>query len=228
MIHIKKPWGWERVVGTWENWKTKILHVNMGARTSLQYHREKFEIMFNRDGSYRTIPPNTVHRLEGPVEVLEISMGTDVDIVRLEDDYHRNKGVVAVSGGFDPLHFGHIRYFQAAQKLGTKLQVWLCSDEWLIRKKGYVFMFYEERKEILEALSCVDEVLPQINEKDDTTFESLIKYKPDIFAKGGDRTLDNLPLSEIEVCKELGIELRTGVGGSKIQSSSDLVRKVIT
>ncbi len=147
-------------------------------------------------------------------------------IEKLEEiEDKRGECVVAVSGGFDPIHFGHVRYFQAARKLGTKLQIWLTSDEWCVRKKGYVFMSYAERKEILEALSCVDEVLPQINEETDTSVESLHHYRPDIFAKGGDRTLNNIPLTEREACESLGIDLRFGVGGPKIQSSSWLVNK---
>jgi len=132
----------------------------------------------------------------------------------------KNKIVVAVSGGFDPIHVGHIRYFQAAKKLGDRLLVILNTDEWLMKKKDYVFMPYEERAEILLALECVDEVVPQID-KDETVRTTLFVYRPDIFAKGGDRTFNNIP--EAEVCEKYGIMLVTGVGGNKVQASSKLV-----
>ena len=132
---------------------------------------------------------------------------------------------VMVSGGYDPIHIGHIRQFKAASWHGN-LVIALCSDAWLLRKKGYVFMPYEERKEILEKIKHVWKVVPQIGEGD-TAVESLIYYKPKIFAKGGDRTPDNMPQEELEVCKNLGIELVYGIGGDKAQSSSELIEKVI-
>ena len=71
----------------------------------------------------------------------------------------RERIVVAVSGGFDPLHIGHVRLFQEARKLGGELLVILNNDNWLLKKKGFVFMPQEERMEILEALSVVDRVV---------------------------------------------------------------------
>ena len=133
--------------------------------------------------------------------------------------------IVAVSGYFDPLHIGHIRYIRDAKKLGDKLVVILSRDDQCIAKKGYVFMPYEERKEILLALKWVDEVVMNIDD-DLTVTRTLEKLKPDIFAKGGDRTPETMPKSEIEVCKRLGINLVFGVGGEKIQSSSWLVQKI--
>ncbi len=67
--------------------------------------------------------------------------------------------VVVVSGGFDPIHSGHIAYFNSARNLGDKLYVALNSDEWLINKKGKFFMPFKERKTILESLSVIDEVI---------------------------------------------------------------------
>ncbi|MHA1304297.1 MAG: adenylyltransferase/cytidyltransferase family protein [Candidatus Heimdallarchaeaceae archaeon] len=131
--------------------------------------------------------------------------------------------VVAVSGGFDPVHAGHIRYFKEAKKLGDKLVVILNSDNFLLAKKGFKFMSFEERKEIIEALECVDEVIECIDE-DQTVCETLMRLVPDIFAKGGDRTIDNIP--EKEICDKLGIKLVFGVGGGKIQSSSLLVKRI--
>ncbi len=133
---------------------------------------------------------------------------------------NNKKIVVAVSGGFDPVHIGHIRYLKEAKKLGDKLLVILNSDDFLIRKKGKPFMVFAERKEILEAIRWVDEVVPSVD-NDQTVCQSLRYYQPDIFAKGGDRTMSNIP--EKDTCTELGIKMVFGVGGAKIQSSSWLI-----
>ncbi len=130
--------------------------------------------------------------------------------------------VVAVSGGFDPVHIGHIRYLKGAAELG-KVLVMLNTDEWLTRKKGKPFMLYEERKEILEAIRYVDKVAPVVDEGDSVS-ESIRHYKPDIFAKGGDRTIDNIPDEEKDAIKSVGGSLVVGVGGGKIQSSSWLIK----
>jgi D-beta-D-heptose 7-phosphate kinase/D-beta-D-heptose 1-phosphate adenosyltransferase len=130
---------------------------------------------------------------------------------------------VAVSGGFDPIHCGHLSYFEEAKKLGTHLLVILNTDEWLMKKKGYVFMPYNERAKLIQALACVDLVLPQLDE-DMTVSHSLRVYAPKIFAKGGDRTADNVP--ELEICNALGIEVVFGVGEDKVIASSDLVGNV--
>lgn len=133
--------------------------------------------------------------------------------------------VVAVSGGFDPVHIGHIRYLKEAKKLGDKLLVILNTDDFLIRKKGKPFMVFAERKEILEAIRWVDEVVPSVD-NDQTVCQSLRYYQPDIFAKGGDRTISNIP--EKDTCTELGIKMVFGVGGTKIQSSSWLIKSAQT
>jgi D-beta-D-heptose 7-phosphate kinase/D-beta-D-heptose 1-phosphate adenosyltransferase len=87
-------------------------------------------------------------------------------------------------------------------------------------------MNFEERKEILEAIKYVDEVVKVIDE-DDSVAKTLEMVKPDIFAKGGDRIKSNLPKSEIDVCQRLGIRMVFGVGGGKIQSSSWLLSKTV-
>jgi len=132
--------------------------------------------------------------------------------------------IIAVGGGFDPLHIGHIRHLQEARKLGTWLVVLVSNDEDMIRKKGYCFMPLEERMEILRELRCVDEVW-ETWDKDGTQAETLRAICPDVYAKGGDRTPDNMPVNEIEACAEIGCEIVYGVG-EKIQSSSELVRKI--
>jgi len=135
------------------------------------------------------------------------------------------KIVVAVSGFYDPIHIGHIRNFKKAKALGDYLIVFLQTDQHCIQKKGYVFMPYEERKEILESLKSVDKVVKTID-KDLTIAKTLEKYKPNILAKGGDRKETNMPSSELEICKRLNIQIIYGVGGEKIQSSSWLVNRL--
>lgn len=132
---------------------------------------------------------------------------------------------MAVSGYFDPIHIGHIRYLAEAKKLGTKLMVILSRDGQCIKKKGYVFMSYMERKEILESIRYVDEVVPNLD-TDTSCAKSLEFLKPDIFIKGGDRNSKNIPQAEIDVAKKLGIKIVYGAGGGKIQSSSWLIEKV--
>jgi len=131
---------------------------------------------------------------------------------------------VAVSGGYDPIHIGHLRNIQEACKLGDRLIVILTRDDQLIEKKGYVFMAYAERKEILEGIRGVSMVVENIDQ-DRTCNLSLRHYKPDVFAKGGD-TWDAMNLPEAETCTNLGINMMFGIGGiEKVQSSSKLVNK---
>ena len=126
---------------------------------------------------------------------------------------------IAVSGGFDPVHIGHLRMFQFAQDLANVVVI-LNSDEWLMRKKGFVFMPFEERKEILLGFSSVHDVI-EVDDSDETVCKALKKLKPDFFGNGGDRKSDNVP--EIDLCHKLGIGLVWNLGGDKVQSSSDLV-----
>tara|TARA_R110000824_G_scaffold143061_4_gene310480 strand:+ start:1781 stop:2215 length:435 start_codon:yes stop_codon:yes gene_type:complete len=126
---------------------------------------------------------------------------------------------VMVSGGFDPIHVGHVRMIREASRHGYVIVV-ANSDDWLFRKKGYNFMGFNERKEILMAIKGVIEVLP-VDDKDGTVCSALRHLKPTYFANGGDRTSTNTP--EKAVCEELGIEMLWNMGGQKIQSSSELV-----
>ena len=129
---------------------------------------------------------------------------------------------VAVSGGFDPVHIGHIRMFRDAAKLG-KLAVILNTDDFLLRKKGYVFMPLEERREVIESIRYVDSTAVSIDE-DDSVCKTLAMLKPDVFANGGDRA-SRSDIRETEICRKLGIEMVFGIGGNKVQSSSELARK---
>lgn len=140
----------------------------------------------------------------------------------------KKKTVVAVSGGFDPIHIGHIRMIGEARAHGDELVVIINNDNWLRVKKGYVFMPQEQRKEIVGAIKGVDRVVCTNHKKNTTDMsvcETLNKLKPDIFANGGDRVTTNVP--EGALCKKLGIKMVWNVGnGGKVQSSSWLVSAV--
>jgi D-beta-D-heptose 7-phosphate kinase/D-beta-D-heptose 1-phosphate adenosyltransferase len=130
---------------------------------------------------------------------------------------------IALSGGFDPAHVGHLRMMQEASKYGRVIII-LNSDVWLMRKKGYIFMSYEERKEVLEGFSCVSEVV-LVDDSDNTVCEAIDRLRPDYFGNGGDRKNNNVP--EVDLCVKLGVELVWNLGGPKIQSSSDLVQSTL-
>ncbi len=139
----------------------------------------------------------------------------------------RNHRLVMVSGGFDPVHIGHVRMFEEAKKLGDELVVVINNDNWLTYKKGFAFMTQDDRKEIIESFRPVDRVIltahsPDTN--DISVCQEIRMIRPDIFANGGDRKSDNIP--EYALCEELGIEMVFNVGhGGKIRSSSELVQK---
>jgi len=129
---------------------------------------------------------------------------------------------IAVSGGFDPIHKGHIQMIREAAEYGQVIVI-LNSDEWLIKKKGYKFMSFEERAYIAGSIKGVT-IVTSVDDTDGTVCKALKRFKPDYFANGGDRYDTNTP--EMSVCEELGIEMLWNIGGGKIQSSSDLVHKV--
>jgi len=130
----------------------------------------------------------------------------------------KNKTIV-ISGGLDPIHVGHVKMIQAAAELGDVIVV-LNSDDWLRRKKGYVFMPFKERSYVLQQIKGVDAV-SAVDDSDGTVCEALERLKPDMFGNGGDRTSENTP--EASVCNKLNIEMIWNLGGKKIQSSSGLV-----
>ncbi|MAG27636.1 cytidyltransferase [Candidatus Pacearchaeota archaeon] len=133
------------------------------------------------------------------------------------------RDTIAVSGGFDPVHVGHVRMIIDASKHGDVIVI-LNSDTWLRNKKGYVFMPWNERAEILESIKGVVKVIP-VDDGDRTVCDALNSLKESVdltyFANGGDRINTNTP--EISICNKLGIELLWNIGGKKIQSSSSLV-----
>ena len=133
---------------------------------------------------------------------------------------------VAISGGFDPIHSGHLRYIEEAAILGDRLVVILNSVEFLMAKKGYYLYTDQERIAVLRNNLWVDAIVlwkpPSIN--DLSVCGALEQIRPDIFAKGGDRRPDGVPVPEEELCKRLGIKIEYGVGGNnKMNSSSWLV-----
>ena len=134
--------------------------------------------------------------------------------------------IVVVSGGFDPIHSGHISYMKSAKDIGDHLIVALNSDEWLIQKKKKVFMNIEERKNILLNIECVDEVITFHDDDSGSCIDALEKIKnkyPNdkiIFCNGGDRNQNNIPEMIVD-----GIEFKFGVGGEdKKNSSSSLLK----
>jgi len=132
----------------------------------------------------------------------------------------KEKPTVMVSGGFDPVHAGHIRLIRAAAEHGDVIVI-ANSDEWLFRKKGFVFMDFDARAEILNAIKGVI-LVDSVDDGDGTVCQAIYRHSPTYFANGGDRKSGNTP--EVSVCKELDIKLLWGVGGDKkLASSSDLV-----
>jgi cytidyltransferase-like protein len=133
--------------------------------------------------------------------------------------------IVLITGGFDPLHSGHIAYFKAAKTLGDLLIVGLNSDDWLVRKKGAAFMPWNERLCIINNLSMVNEVYTF--DDDDGSAKHFIQqaraHYPDaelIFANGGDRTKDNIP--EMDVI-DSNLSFVFGVGGEDKKNSSSWI-----
>jgi cytidyltransferase-like protein len=134
----------------------------------------------------------------------------------------RDRPLIAVSGGFDPVHIGHVRMIRDASRYGDVMII-INSDEWLMRKKGYVFMTYAERAEIMGNIKGVT-LVTSVDDSDGTVCEALVRHKPDAFANGGDRKDKNTP--EMELCDHIGIEMMWAIGGTnKPQSSSWLVDK---
>ena len=135
------------------------------------------------------------------------------------------KKIVIVTGGFDPLHSGHIEYFEAARKLGDILIVGLNSDEWLQRKKGKPFLHIYEREKIISSLKVVDKVVcyPDADGSSRNVITGVRAMFPDatiIFANGGDRTEENIPEMDVN---DNNVEFVFGVGGGNKSNSSSWI-----
>ena len=152
-------------------------------------------------------------------------------------EHANERPIYMTSGGFDPLHVGHLRCISETAKLATSpsknpsnlqglVVVVVNADSFLIRKKGYAFMPLEERMEIIDGIKGVDFVVPWEAEWPDQTVIGAIKtLQPNYFTKGGDR-FDASTIPEWEICQKIGCKIITGVGaGGKIQSSSELIEK---
>ncbi len=138
-------------------------------------------------------------------------------------DKKKEKPTVMVSGGFDPVHAGHIRMILDAARWGDVIVI-ANSDRWLFEKKGFVFMDFDQRAEILNAIKGVV-LVDSVDDSDGTVCEAIRRLRPTYFANGGDRGRSNTP--EQDVCEELGVEMLWSIGGDeKRDSSSDLVERV--
>jgi cytidyltransferase-like protein len=139
------------------------------------------------------------------------------------------KKIILVTGGFDPLHSGHISYFQAARQLGGMLLVGINSDAWLVRKKGAAFMPLSERAAIVDNIKCVDGIVYGFDDADGSAKDAILEVRKQfpedtiIFANGGDRTDKNIPEMDIQ---DSNLEFVFGVGGeNKMNSSSWILQE---
>lgn len=127
--------------------------------------------------------------------------------------------VVATSGGFDPIHPGHISCIIESKKYGDTVVVIVNGDGFLRAKKGRPFQDLETRSLIVSGIAGVDYVIPFEIEGDQTVIKALEVLKPDVFTKGGDR-IDEKSIPEWETCDKYGIKVISGVGADKKWSSS--------
>lgn len=160
-------------------------------------------------------------------------------IMQYLDKYEHHPYIITrymTSGGFDPLHVGHLRCIQETVKMASDPEkyniqtlphviILVNCDKFLKDKKGYAFMPLQERMEIVQAVAPDAHIIPWHKENEDpTVIDALRSIKPNFFTKGGDR-FDASTIPEWPVCQEINCEIITGVGGGKIQSSSELVKK---
>lgn len=135
--------------------------------------------------------------------------------------------IIIVSGGFDPLHSGHINMFKQANEFGS---VWAIvnTDEWLQRKKGYNVLSYSERSLIVESNKYIDKVIKGMDDNDTVVKNLQYLYKDKVefaFANGGDRIPTSTP--EMAYCLEHNIPMLFNIGGTKTESSSKIVRNLL-
>ena len=135
--------------------------------------------------------------------------------------------IIVVSGGFDPLHSGHINMFKQANEFGS---VWAIvnTDEWLQRKKGYNVLSYSERSLIVESNKYIDKVIKGMDDNDNVVRNLQYLYKDKVhfaFANGGDRVPSSTP--EMAYCLEHNIPMLFNIGGTKTESSSKIIRNLL-
>ena len=166
-----------------------------------------------------------------------MAIASSVQVLRTFLSENSNqRPVYMTSGGFDPMHVGHVRCIRGTYSLASNKDIhpWqmkglvvvvVNADSFLIRKKGYAFMPLEERMEIIDSMEGVDFVVPWETDGDQTVCKAIEILKPDYFTKGGDR-FDARTIPEWDICEKINCKIITGVGpGGKVQSSSDLVRR---
>ena len=148
------------------------------------------------------------------------------EFAKLRDDPENDMGVVvATSGGFDPIHPGHVTCIVESKDYGDTLVVIVNGDSFLRDKKGKPFQDVETRAAIVSAIRGVDYVVKFEIEGDSTVSEALRAVRPKYFTKGGDRVKGKtMPESEMSACDEFGIEIIDGVGRDKVWSSRDFLR----
>ncbi|MBU3013691.1 adenylyltransferase/cytidyltransferase family protein [Poseidonibacter lekithochrous] len=127
--------------------------------------------------------------------------------------------IVCTSGGFDPIHSGHISCLQESKQYANTLVVIVNGDNFLKDKKGKPFMNLSERCSIVSSIKNVDYVIPFEIKNDSTVIKALEKIKPNFFTKGGDRH-DKKTIAEWDICEKLNIKIITNVGNEKKQTSS--------
>ncbi|MFA7216712.1 MAG: adenylyltransferase/cytidyltransferase family protein [Candidatus Paceibacterota bacterium] len=132
--------------------------------------------------------------------------------------------IVCTSGGYDPIHPGHVSCINESKQYGDVLVVIVNGDSFLKNKKGKPFMDLETRCHIVSHIKEVDFVIPFEIEDDQTVSEALKKLKPHVFTKGGDR-IDKHSIPEWDVCKEHKIKIISEVGHKKLWSSSDFLHE---
>jgi cytidyltransferase-like protein len=134
--------------------------------------------------------------------------------------------IMVLSGGFDPLHVGHIRLLQHARDMASLVVVGINSDAWIRRNRGHVQTSFEDRCQIVAAIRGVTSAVG-FDDADDTAvglIKMVCRLSPGAkiaFGNGGDRTSTNVP--EVDICNELGVDLVWGVGGDRVESSSGVI-----
>lgn len=253
--YAERPWGTWRIDSVGNESVKKIITVNAGECLSLQsheYRKEEWEVIegiaevvldskiytLSRGGKI-SIPQRMKHRLknigDSVLIVAERQIGKildENDIIRYEDKYGRadfyKKKYYIVSGGFDPIHEGHIAMIREAAKRSDGVILLLNSDNWLRRKKGKSFMEFNSRKIVCENIKGIIRVYG-FNDEDGTACAGIKLVReqyPDvdlIFANGGDRDFDNVP--EVAVCNQYNVYMEFGIGGNFKANSSSWILK---